>query len=579
MSENHTNKKRIIIYQLLPRLFSNTNLTNKKYGTKEENGCGKLNDIDEPALDGIIELGITHIWFTGVIEHSTCTDYSEYGIHKDNPMVVKGMAGSPYAVKDYYDIDPDLAVDVGQRMKEFELLVERCHKKGIKVIIDFVPNHVARQYQSDSKPAFVKELGEDDNPDPGFLPGNNFYYIPAKVLTLPAEIHNLEYVKNSSLPDYKEFPAKVTGNDRFVHNPGFNDWYETVKLNYGIDYLNGDQRYFDPVPNTWQRMLEILLFWCEKKVDGFRCDMAEMVPVEFWNWAIQQVKEKYQEVIFIAEIYNPHEYHNYTDIGDFDYLYDKVGLYDTLRNVMDGSKPARMITQVWQQLSGLDQKMLRFMENHDEQRIASKYFGEDARAGLPAMGITALMNKGPVMIYFGQECGEPAYGETGYSADDGRTSIFDYCIVPELVKWINNRRFDGGQLSLEQKKMREFYKRLLHLSQNEVFAHGNFYDLMWKNPDSDLFAGESIYTFFRYYNSSVFLVLANFNKNQPVKANIAIPDEVWELLKLGDEFSIFGQDKLWDQKQFFSESKELKENGLTLILEACSIYAFELETS
>jgi glycosidase len=579
MGEQIMDKKRIIIYQLLPRLFSNTNLTNKKYGTKEENGCGKLNDIDEPALDGIIELGITHIWLTGVIEHSTCADYSDFRIQRDNPMVIKGMAGSPYAIKDYYDINPDLAVDVGQRMKEFELLVDRCHKKGLKVLIDFVPNHVARQYQSDSKPPFIKELGEDDNPDSGFLPGNNFYYLPGKELTLPAEILDLEYVRNSSLPDYKEFPAKVTGNDRFVHNPGFYDWYETVKLNYGIDYMNGDQSCFDPVPETWHRMLEILLFWTEKKVDGFRCDMAHMVPVEFWNWAISQVKEKHQEIIFIAEIYNPHEYFNYVGKGGFDYLYDKVGLYDTLRSIMDGSKPARMITQVWQQLSGLDDKMLRFMENHDEQRIASKYFGADPRAGLPAMGITALMNNGPVMIYFGQECGEPASGETGFSGDDGRTSIFDYCSVPELARWINYGCFDGGQLSVEQKKIREFYKRLLHLSKSDPFRKGNFYDLMWINEDGDKFDGTSIYTFLRYYNSTVFLVLANFNKNQPIKVNVAFPDEIWELLNLEYEFSIFGQDKLWNQKQFFSESKELREDGLTLLLEACSVYAFELEIS
>jgi glycosidase len=577
--EKKSGNQRVLIYQLLPRLFTNTNLNNKKFGTIEENGCGKLNHINEKALMEIRGLGITHVWITGVIEHATCTDYSRYSIRADHPIVVKGMAGSPYAVKDYYDIDPDLAEHVPSRMHEFEELVSRCHSRGLKVIIDFVPNHVARQYQSDAKPAMVEDLGERDTFENSFQADNNFYYLHGSELELPPELKNLPYVSGSPAGDYKEIPAKVTGNDKFIHNPGIFDWYETVKLNYGIDYLNGGSKFFDPVPDTWNKMLDILMFWAEKNVDGFRCDMAEMVPVEFWSWAIGRVKEKYPEIEFIAEIYNPLEYRNYIETGRFDYLYDKVGLYDTLRKVILNELPARAITLEWQKLNGIDARMLRFMENHDEQRIASRHFASEARAGLPAMGITALMNTGPVMIYFGQECGEPANGETGYSGDDGRTSIFDYCGVPEHAKWLNNGQYDGGQLSAEQKKVREFYKKLLQLSGNDVFSRGSFYDLMWNNPDSEEFDGAHIYTFLRYCESGSFLVIANFNRNEPFRVNVNFPGEIWDLLKLNDNFSMFGIDRLWDQKQFYSESKELKQNGLTVLLEESSVYAFKLEIS
>ena len=156
-------QERITIYQVLPRLYGNTVTLNKNNGTLSENGCGKMNDFDARRLKRIKDMGFTHIWYTGLIEHATKTDYSAFGIARDNAEVVKGNAGSPYAIKDYYDIDPDLAVNVPERMKEFEQLVERTHRSGLKMIMDFVPNHVARHYHSDSKPAGVKDLWETDN--------------------------------------------------------------------------------------------------------------------------------------------------------------------------------------------------------------------------------------------------------------------------------------------------------------------------------------------------------------------------------------------------------------------------------
>lgn len=568
---------KIVIYQLLPRLFSNTKLHNKMYGTMEDNGCGKLNHITHEALDAIKKLGATHVWFTGIIEHATCSDFKQYGIQSDNPLVVKGVAGSPYAIKDYYDVAPDLAEDVPNRMQEFEDLVARCHKTGLKVIIDFVPNHVARQYQSDVRPSHTQDLGVNDNPETEFLASNNFYYLPDKELQLPLELNKLPYVQASGIASYCEFPAKVSGNDVFTNNPEVTDWYETIKLNYGVDYMNQQYGHFNPIPDTWNKMRDILFFWAGKNIDGFRCDMAEMVPVEFWNWVISQIKDTKPEIHFIAEIYNPEAYKSYVTDAKFDYLYDKVGLYDTLKEIIMHGASARLLTQEWKKLNGLDAHMLRFLENHDEQRIASRFFASNPRFAFPAMGVSTLMNKGPVMIYFGQESGEPAIGSVGFSGDDGRTSIFDYCSVPEHIKWVNEGKYDGGQLSVDQVNIRGFYTKLLNLAQNEIFASGGFYDLMWFHPDGDYFDGRYIYVFLRHAKSKAFLVVANFHQNQSMKIRIRFPKEVIEIMDWKEDFAVYGKDLLWDQKVFFSESTEFLNEGLVINTESSSIYAFELE--
>ena len=393
--------EKIVIYQVLPRLFSNMCDTCVPNGTYVQNGAGKLNHFTSKVLREIKKLGANYIWYTGVIEHATKTDYSKYGIRKDNKYVVKGEAGSPYAIKDYYDIDPDLAEDPSTRMQEFEALVTRTHEVGLKVVLDFVPNHVARQYHSDTAPEGVDDLGAHDNKEMHFSPSNNFYYIPRQAFTPQFYIGEGE-------DRYFEYPAKATGNDCFGAFPGEYDWYETVKLNYGVDYTGGGRCHFDPIPDTWYKMLDILLFWCGKGVDAFRCDMAHMVPVEFWNWAISKVKENYPSVIFIAEIYDQALYRVYIEKGKFDYLYDKVGLYDKLRGVLCHQVSAAQLTYCWQSVDGIGGKMLNFLENHDEQRFASDQFAGDADKVLPALVVSSMMNTGPMMIYFGQELGERA---------------------------------------------------------------------------------------------------------------------------------------------------------------------------
>ena len=520
-------KNKMVIYQVFPRWFGNLRPSPVMNGSLAENGVGKFSAFTPLALSKIKELGVTHVWYTGVIEHATKTDYTMFGIRKDHSAVVKGKAGSPYAIKDYYDIDPDLADNIQNRMSEFEDLVKRTHEAGMKVIIDFVPNHVARQYFSDAREPFVEDLGQTDNVSKAFDVNNNFYYLPGQTLTLRFDPQREEDFA------YSEFPAKVTGNNHFDAYPSQNDWYETVKLNYGVDYMHGGACHFNTIPNTWEKMLEILLFWADKGVDGFRCDMAEMVPVEFWNWVIPQVK-KVRDVIFIAEVYNPDEYRNYIYPGHFDYLYDKVGLYDTVRAVMCGQAPASNISHCWQSLEGIQKNMLNFLENHDEQRVASDFFAGDARPGIPGMIVSAAMNTNPVMIYSGQELGERGMDAEGFSGRDGRTTIFDYWSVESLRNWNNNGLFDGAKLTPAERSLREMYAKLLNVVRSEpVIVEGAFYDLMYANSGNPYFNPNRQYAFLRKWKNEVLLVVVNFDRaDQCVWVNI--PVEAFKALDFED---------------------------------------------
>ena len=516
-------KNKMVIYQVFPRWFGNLRPSPVMNGSLAENGVGKFSAFTPLALSKIKELGVTHVWYTGVIEHATKTDYTMFGIRKDHSAVVKGKAGSPYAIKDYYDIDPDLADNIQNRMSEFEDLVKRTHEAGMKVIIDFVPNHVARQYFSDAREPFVEDLGQTDNVSKAFDVNNNFYYLPGQTLTLRFDPQREEDFA------YSEFPAKVTGNNHFDAYPSQNDWYETVKLNYGVDYMHGGACHFNTIPNTWEKMLEILLFWADKGVDGFRCDMAEMVPVEFWNWVIPQVK-KVRDVIFIAEVYNPDEYRNYIYTGHFDYLYDKVGLYDTVRAVMCGQAPASNISHCWQSLEGIQKNMLNFLENHDEQRVASDFFAGDARPGIPGMIVSAAMNTNPVMIYSGQELGERGMDAEGFSGRDGRTTIFDYWSVDSIRRWRNNGKFDDKLLTEEEKKLRTFYSRLLNLCNTEkAIREGVFFDLTYANLAGWVFNEHKQYAFMRKLDDELLLIMVNFD-SIPVRAAVNIPQHAFDFL-------------------------------------------------
>ncbi len=562
------NSHKLLIYQLLVRLFGNQNHTNKYYGSIEENGCGKFNDINYLALQELKKMSFSHVWFTGVMEHATMTDYSYYDIDRDDPDVVKGRAGSPYAIKDYYDVDPDLAVNVKERMQEFEALVERTHANELKVIVDFIPNHVARTYKSDAKPADVKDIGQDDDTSKAFSPLNDFYYLPGKQFWVPGDVNAGRDNFGSDLKNglFSEYPAKATGNDVFNEAPSINDWYETIKLNYGVDYVNGGHTYFNPIPPLWFKMRDILLFWAAKGVDGFRCDMVEMVPVAFWNWIITQVKEAYPEVIFIGEAYNPGVYSKYIFEGRFDYLYDKVGLYDTLKKLTRNEYDANVyeIRDQWQhQHNGFTEHMLRFLENHDEVRIASQFFAGDACLAIPAMIVLATLSTGPVIIYNGQEVGEPAEGTTGFSSSDGRTSIFDYCGIPEHQKWLNGGKMDLAKLSNFQKNLRSFYGKLLALcAENEAIRNGKFYDLLYLN-DQERGFNHKVYPFLRYKDQSRLLILVNFNPNE-VTLQVKFPDDLLNEF----ETAIAGNYIFTDLLTGSEASSNNLNDGLTITLPA-----------
>ena len=515
-----------IIYQLFPRLFGNYNETRKHNGSKEENGCGRFVDINERALKAIVDLGVTHVWYTGVIRHATAA--------YNHPAITKGKAGSPYAITDYYDVDPDLAKNEAKRMQEFEALVQRTHDAGLGVLIDFVPNHVSREYKSLCRPAGVEDLGEKDHPEWAFSPLNNFYYLPGERFSM-----------DKDLQGYEEYPAKVTGNDCFTSHPGEGDWYETVKLNYGVFYQGGREKQFDPIPNTWIKMRDILLFWADKGIDGVRVDMAEMVPVEFFAWAIAAVKKKHKKFLFIGECYDPNQYDSYLASG-FDYLYDKVGMYDYLRGVTSKSWSAKGITDQWMQHGDRLNHMLYFLENHDEQRVASGFFCGDGRCAEPAMIVAATLNQCPVMIYSGQELGERGMDMEGFSGIDGRTTIFDYWGVKSLQAWANKGKFDGGKMTDAQRELRAFYQRLLTLARDDkAIQKGKMYDITYAQGED--FDKNKQFAFIRHTKGETLLVVVNFHDREQ-RIRVRVPNDAFVYLGMDERPKATATDLLRGEK-------------------------------
>jgi len=523
---NETHK--LIIYQMMFHLWGNTTTNPQKNGDSITNGTTKFNDVSNKALKVLHDKGFTHLYTTGIVEHATKEDYSKYGCSVDHPSIVKGSCGSPFAIKDYYDVNPFLANKPENRLEEFNLMVERIHESKLKIILDFVPNHLARNYQSDKKPEGVTDFGVDDRNDVTFSPQNNFYYLPGTEFAVP---YQAEIDQNTQT--YVEIPAKASGNNVFSSQPTIHDWFETVKLNYGIDYPNNGHIHFDPIPDTWHKMLEVLTYWTNFGVDGFRCDMAEMVPVEFWAFVIPKIKSINPDLIFIAEIYQPSLYPDYIYKGHFDYLYDKVGLYDSLRSLMEQKHDAHTssITKVWQQESGeFSNKMLRFLENHDETRINSPGFAKDnIWSTIPAMLITATLHGGPFMIYFGQEFGEKANEIEGFNEADDRTTMFDFCRVDSHQRWLNNGAFNHELLTSQEKDLDLFYQHLFKFvkDSNEVQI-GQFFDLQYVQHES--YPSKFVYSYLRYTNEEKLLFVNNFHSTETFNVEIIIPDLAYELM-------------------------------------------------
>ena len=522
MSVKATSEK-FVVYQMMFHLWGNKQTELVRNGSYKSNGVTKFKDVSDVALQALHAKGITHLYATGLIEHATMEDFTAFGSPLDHPSVVKGRAGSPFAIKDYYDVNPFLADDPAKRMDEFKAMLKRIHANGLQLIIDFVPNHLARQYASDQKPKGVVDFGIHDNKQVAFDANNNFYYLPGTQFTVPVGVHPPVPV---TIP-YTEIPAKVSGNNVFSPQPSINDWFETIKLNYGVDYQHGNQSHFDPIPNTWIKMHEVLSYWTELGVDGFRCDMAEMVPVEFWTYAIGKIKKQNPKIIFIAEIYQPDRYRDYILKGGFDYLYDKVGLYDGVRRLMQQKPEADCadITRVWQHESGdFANHMLRFLENHDEHRLNTPAFAaNNFWSTIPGMVITAALHDGPLMVYMGQEFGEKANEIEGYNEADDRSSMFDFWRVETHQRWMNGGKFDGGSLTSDEKKIDAFYQDLFkRVSSSAPITQGAFFDLQYAQNEN--YPGKKVYSFLRYTDKERLLVICNFDAQQGQLINVVIPD-------------------------------------------------------
>ncbi|MEZ9070714.1 alpha-amylase family protein [Vibrio splendidus] len=543
--------KKHSIYQVFTRLFGNQNTQNTPWGTIDQNGVGKFSDFTNKALVEIRELGITHIWYTGVPHHAVINDYKHIGISDDHPSVVKGRAGSPYAVKDYYSVNPDLADNPAQRLHEFEALIKRSHDNGLKVIIDIVPNHIARNYQGLNNPEDVRDFGAQDDTTVEYHRNNNFYYIPNSVFELP-EIESAfiplgsEQHPNLASP-FLESPAKWTGNGSRLSKPNFDDWYETVKINYGVrpdgskdfpdlpdgyatrDHLAHYQFWQQvDVPDSWIKFRDIALYWLKKGVDGFRYDMAEMVPVEFWSYLNSSIKVKNQDAFLMAEVYQPHLYRDYIRLGKMDYLYDKVDLYDGLKAIMQGKASTAIIPEIQHQMMDIEHHMMHFLDNHDEQRIASPEFVGNPYIAKPAMLVSTLLSSSPTMIYFGQEVGEPGAENAGFG-QPSRTSIFDYIGVPQHQKWMNGGKFDGGLLSYDEKQLRLFYQRVMTFALNHSSMTGEYQDLHKSNQLSD-----SVYAFLRFDNQELVIAAANFNQSKTDHIQLNVTAEVIQKLGIAD---------------------------------------------
>ena len=559
---------RPVIYQLMVRTFGNVDETRKTGGTLSENGCGKFAHITPAALDSLKKMGITHLWLTGVLEQASGTSYP--GRPADDPDILKGVAGSPYAIKDYFDVSPDYAIDPARRMEEFKALLDRCRSDGFKVVIDFVPNHVARSYASDVRPEL--SFGGGDQQEAFYHRDNHFYYLqpghPGGGPPLKLPSGGLPGGDGVFAPEMKM--GRVTGNNVVSWAPSNGDWYETVKLNYGHDFTTGRATSHLPgpaaapaeVPKTWRTMDEILGHWQAMGVDGFRVDMAHMVPMEFWRWAVNRCRNRNAGAFFVAEAYNDDpakltESHVLDELlaAGFDAVYDDPS-YDKLGEIQQSGKWANDLDDLATP-DGRFHKSLRYAENHDEVRLANpkQWGGLGMKVGKPVSAVLFGMGRGPLMIYNGQEVGEPAAGVEGFGGDDARTSIFDYWSMPEFCKWVNGGKFDGGRLGDDQKSLREWYGKLIRATRSPAFTHGEFHSLNPGNKQNPAFgrvgdegvSGHWLYAFLRRdaQTGQAFMVVANFHGSESMRGvKIRVPRDAREFLGWRNEAAWTFSDRL-----------------------------------
>lgn len=580
-----------VIYQLVVRYFGNVNTTNQTDGSLAVNGCGRFNDVSDKAIQSLRDLGATYLWLTGCIRQATLTDYSGSGMPADHPDVVKGLAGSMYAVRDYYDVCPDYAQQIPNRIAEFEALVRRIHQAGLKVIIDFIPNHVARAYHSVSNP--TSDFGLHDDQSQSFSATNQFFYLPGRRLTLsrpwywnpPGIIFDGQFPPEDGKPGHT---PKVTGNNCACANPPDSSWYETIKLNYGFDFQSGT-KVFVPRPATWDLMDGILAFWQAKGVDGFRCDMAYYIPVEAWKYLISAARSTGRDAscLFIAEAYpgggNDVPVHDLDDLiaAGFDAFYHSTA-YDKLKQLYQGHASLDDYDQTITPLSDVQRPCrLAYLEEHDERRIASSIqpnesnsasgFGS-AEAGYQLAPVHYLFSRGPLLFFNGQEVGEPGAGIEGFNRDDGRTTTVDYWCMPEFAKWVNGHLYDGQVLSQSQKNLRGYYRDLLALCQDVSICGDGYWGLRYFNR-TDRFGDcpDDLYTFARFVEGSgrLILVAANFRQGAGLSAPIRIPHELATTVALAPNVTVrLVLDRTGSRNSLIGQFllDELKATGFTVSL-------------
>jgi glycosidase len=522
--------ERAVIYQLVVRLFGNTNETRALDGTIAQNGCGHFSDVTSDALDEIHALGATHVWLTGAIRQATLTDWSSVDpmLAADDPDVVKGRAGSFYAIRDYYDVSPDLADDPVHRVDELDALVARIHAAGMQVVLDLVPNHVARSYHSVVHPEW--DFGAGDDQSRFFASSNAFFYVSGGPLHLS---HPGSWAPSGVTFDglfaredgSAGHVARATGDNFAGLSPSANDWYETIKLNYGLDFTNGTTQ-FAPMPTTWTLIDHVLAYWQAHGIDGFRCDFAHYVPDEAWRYLIAQARIRDPGTFFFAEAYDRLP----GLIGDgFDAVYHDA-TYDTLKNVYIGHGGQTELEGVLGALGDPDRNhYVEYLENHDERRVASPIvtsggpddsgFGSAAAAHQLAP-LQYLWSGGPILMLNGQEVGEPGAGAEGFGGDDGRTTIFDYWSMPAMVRWWN------GTLSPAETALRAWYADLLALAQDPAVQSNRYWGLEYFDRTS-MFGDcpDALFTFARFETGGerLIVVVANFAPGSATSGRIRIP--------------------------------------------------------
>jgi glycosidase len=582
-----------VIYQLVVRYFGNTRGANVVDGDIHENGCGQFADINDRAIAELGRLGVTHVWLTGVLRQATLTDHSSIGLPPDPPDIVKGRAGSFYAVRDCVDVCPDYAVHPERRMAEFEALLGRIHAAGLRVLIDLVPNHVSRNHASDAE---CFDFGRGDDQSQFFTPTNNFYYLvdpPGRALTLPKPAHwnppgvvfGGPFEREDGRPGHT---PKATGGDDYTQvvqtQPSENIWYETIKLNYGYDFRT-QQGHYDPLPRTWRMVDALIAFWQRKGVDGFRCDFAHYVPSEAWAYLIGRARQPNAAAFFMAESYpypgsaDPvHHQSQLIDAG-FDAVYHSRA-YDALKRIYQGHG----VDAYEREMSALDDRSrphyLEYLENHDERRIPSPIvahaspgdsgFGS-SHAAHQLAPLQLLYSQGPVLVLNGQEVGEPGAGATGFKGDNGRTTLFDYWRMPSFARWVNDHAYDGGQLDSGSAALRRYYRDLLGLCQHPSITGSGYWSLGSRHgADHGPGVSKWLYAFARYAPGSgrLVLVVANFRPDSAEAGQLRVPRELTRAAGVADGTSLH-------VRLILNEAGAQNDAGPTLSVEALALGGFD----